>query len=266
LFFVLSKTLGLLLLPSTLLILPGALGLVFLFTRYRAVGRKLLAGSVTALIVCGFLPLGNLLLVPLETRFPAWQPSGRDPDGIVVLGGAINPTISALHGTAVFNADVDRILSAAMLARRYPKSRIVYSGGSGELLSDAREADFVAPIFESLGVGADRLVFERNSRNTWENALFAKAVAMPKADERWLLVTSAFHMPRAMGAFRAADFRVEPYPVDWKTRGWPSLLRISTSFSGGLSALDFSTREWIGLVAYRITGKTDALFPGPGSS
>jgi uncharacterized SAM-binding protein YcdF (DUF218 family) len=263
LFFVLSKTLGLLLLPSNLLILPGALGLVLLFTRYVAAGRKLVAGSVAALIVCGFLPLGNLLLVPLETRFPAWQASGRDPDGIVVLGGAINPTISALHGTAAFNAGVDRILSAAMLARRYPKSRIIYSGGSGELLSDAREADFAAPIFESLGVGADRLSFERNSRNTWENAVFSKAIAMPKADERWLLVTSAFHMPRAMGAFGAAGFRVEPYPVDWKTRGWSDLLHISTSFSGGLSGLDFGTREWIGLLAYRITGKTDAWFPGP---
>jgi uncharacterized SAM-binding protein YcdF (DUF218 family) len=204
------------------------------------------------------------MLYPLEQRFPPWDAARGAPDGIVVLGASIDADLSAAHGTAVVRRAADRIIAAAALAQRYPNARIVFSGGSANLMSnDAREADYAGAIFESLGVAKTRLIMERRSRNTLENAEFSKALATPKAGERWLLVTSAFHMPRSIGLFRKAGFVVEPYPVDWRVGERGDLFTFSNIAVDGLGRTDVAVREWMGLVAYRATGKIDELLPGP---
>jgi uncharacterized SAM-binding protein YcdF (DUF218 family) len=265
LFFVLSKTLGVMLLPTNFMIGIGIVGLLLLLTRFASLGRKLLIASIALLAICGFSPLGNLLLYPLEQRFPPWDASRGAPDGIVVLGGSIDPDLSLARGTAVFTGAVDRIVATAALAHRYPRARILFSGGNANLVSDdaAKEADTALAIFEGLGIAKDRLLMERQSRNTLENAEFSKAMAAPKSGERWLLLTSAYHMPRSVGAFRNAGFAVEPYPADWRTGGRESLLRFSIYAIDGLGRVEIAVREWIGLFAYRITGKTSTFLPGP---
>ena len=263
-FFVLSKTIGIALLPGNFLIGIGLLGLILLATRWARLGRTLLIASVVLVAICGLSPLGNLLLYPLEARFPRWDPAHGAPDGIVVLGGAIDADLSASHGTAVYTRAADRVIEAAALARQYPKARIIYSGGSANLIdADAREADYAAAIFERLGVARDRLTMERRSRNTRENAEFSKLLAAPKSGERWLLLTSAFHMPRSVGIFRKAGFAVEPYPVDWRTGGPGDLWTFSPFALDGLQRTEIAVREYLGLVAYRISGSTSELFPGP---
>ena len=262
-FFVLSKTIGIALLPANFLIGIGLLGAILLATRLASFGRKLLIASVVLLAVCGFSPLGDLLLHPLESRFPPWDPARGAPDGIVVLGGAIDADLSADHGTLVFTRAADRVVEAAALARQYPKARIIFSGGSANLTDGPREADYAAAIFERLGVAKDRLIMERRSRNTMENAEFSKELAAPKSGERWLLVTSAFHMPRSIGIFRRVGFPVEPYPVDWRTGRSVDLLEFSPFVLDGLERTEIAVREYLGLVAYRISGRTSELFPGP---
>jgi uncharacterized SAM-binding protein YcdF (DUF218 family) len=153
----------------------------------------------------------------------------------------------------------------AELARRYPTARIVCSGGNGSLVSDdsAKEADYGLAMLEDLGVAKERMTAERLSRNTVENAEFVKIVAKPKPGERWLLVTSAYHMPRSIGLFRKAGFEVEAYPVDRRTDR-SEVFRLSSVSTRGLDRTDVAMREWIGLVAYRLTGKIDDFLPGPG--
>jgi uncharacterized SAM-binding protein YcdF (DUF218 family) len=264
LFFVLSKTLGFMLLPTNLLIGIGLLGAILTVTRFASLGRKLVIAAVLLLVICGLSPLGNLLLYPLESRFPPWDASRGTPDGIVVLGASIEADLSAAHGTAVVRSAPDRIIAGAALAHRYPNARIVFSGGSANLISnDAREADFAGAIFESLGVAKSRLIMERRSRNTLENAEFSKALVAPKHGERWLLVTSAFHMPRSVGLFRKAGFAVEPYPVDWRVGGPDDLFSFTNIAVDGLGRTDIAVREWMGLIAYRATGKIDELLPAP---
>jgi len=264
LFFVLSKTLGFLILPTNLLIGVGVVGAVLMFTRLASLGRKLVIASVLLLVICGLSPLGNWLLYPLEQRFPPWDPSRGAPDGIIVLGGSIDADLSAAYGTPVVRGAPDRIISAAALARRYPNARIVFTGGSANLVSnDAREADYAGAIFESLGIDKSRLVMERASRNTQENAQFSKALVAPREGERWLLVTSAFHMPRSVGLFRKAGFAVEPFPVDWRVSRGGDANSFTSVAVDGLARTDVAVREWIGLIAYRATGKIDHLFPGP---
>jgi uncharacterized SAM-binding protein YcdF (DUF218 family) len=170
-----------------------------------------------------------------------------------------------MHNTPVIRSAADRIVAAATIARRYPKARIVFSGGSADLIAnDAREADYAGQIFEGLGIAKDRLIMERRSRNTYENAVFSKAIASPKQGERWLLVTSAYHMPRSIGLFRKAGFAVEPYPVDWRVGNEAAdILSFSNIAVDGLGRTDIAVREWMGLVAYRLAGRTSEFFPGP---
>jgi len=263
LFFVLSKTLGYLLLPTNFLIAIGFVGAVLMATRFASFGRKLVIAAVLLLVICGLSPLGKALLYPLEARFPPWDAARGAPDGIIVLGASIEADLSVAHNTPVVRSAPDRIIVAAALARRYPNARVVFSGGSANLISnDAREADFAGAIFESLGVDKSRLIMERASRNTHENAEFSKALVKPKEGERWVLVTSAFHMPRSVGLFRKAGFAVEPYPVDWRV-GDLDLTAFSNVAVEGLGRTDLAVREWIGLIAYRLTGKIDELLPGP---
>jgi len=264
LFFVISKTLGIMLLPTNFMIGLGLIGLILLMTRWRRLGRRLMIVSVVLLAICAWSPLGKLLLYPLETRFPDWDARRGAPDGMIVLGGPIDADLSMTHGTAVISVAGDRIITAALLAHRYPNARLLYTGGSANLLSnDAREADFAADLFEGLGIARSRLLMERGSRNTLENAEFSRAVVNPKPGERWLMVTSAFHMPRAIGLFRKAGFAVEAYPADWKLGRGADLFTFSNIAGDGLARTDAAVREWMGLFAYWAAGKTDALLPGP---
>jgi uncharacterized SAM-binding protein YcdF (DUF218 family) len=263
-FFVLSKTLGVAMIPTNFLVGLGLLGALLMLTRLAALGRKVLVFAILVLAICAFSPLGNILLYPLESRFPAWDARGGAPDGIVILGGPIDSDLSVARDTPVIRSAADRIVAGAALARRYPNARVIFSGGSPNLISnDAREADYAAMIFDSLGIDRSRLIMERRSRNTLENAEFSKALANPKPGERWLLVTSAYHMPRSVGLFRKAGFPVEPYPVDWRIATRLDLLSFTTLATDGLIRTDLATREWIGLTAYRLNGKIDDLLPGP---
>jgi uncharacterized SAM-binding protein YcdF (DUF218 family) len=259
----LSKTVGLFAVPSNLIIALGVVGLLLLRTRWVRTGRRLIAAALLLIVLLGILPVGTALTLALEQRFPRWQDTGIPPHGIIVLGGAISPGTSAARGAIVIGEAAERVTEVAALARRYPEARIVFSGGNANLVLDGPpEAVFAARLFESFGIAPTRVLLESRSRNTAENARFAKTMLDPKPGERWLLVTSATHMPRAIGCFRAADFPVEAYPVDWHTKGVGDLLLLSPPLAG-LAATDMAVKEWVGLVVYWLTGRSSALFPGP---
>jgi uncharacterized SAM-binding protein YcdF (DUF218 family) len=263
-FFVLSKVLGFFAIPSNLVVSIGILGLLLLPTRFTRAGRRLALLSFAVLAILGLSPIGNALILPLEDRFPAWNDGHGAPDGIIVLGGVISPDVSSARNEVALNESAERLTAVAELARRYPDARILFSGGSAALIfEEGTEAQFVVRIFESFGIARERIMLEDRSRNTVENAVFSKAMVQPKAGERWLLVTSAYHLPRAIGAFRKAGFAVEPYPVDWRTRGMEDAWRPFPTIGDGLRRTDTAVREWIGLAAYWLTGRSSELFPGP---
>jgi uncharacterized SAM-binding protein YcdF (DUF218 family) len=262
-FFTLSKSVAFFLLPSNLLITAGLVGVALLLTRFRRAALRLVIISFVSLAALGFSPLGSILGHVLESRFPAWDPSRGAPDGIIVLGGGINSTLSADYDEPMLTSDGGRIAAVARLARAYPNARIVYANGDPSLFATGfPDARYFLRLTDSFGVSRDRVTIEPRSRNTFENAVFSKEMVKPKPGERWLLVTSAQHMPRSMGCFRQAGFLVEAYPVAWKTRARFYATPFSM-LSEGLYNLDLTTREWIGLIAYWLTGKTDALLPSP---
>jgi uncharacterized SAM-binding protein YcdF (DUF218 family) len=263
-FFALAKILGFFALPSNIFISLGFMGIILMATRFARGGRRLAVTALVLIALFGLSPLGNALILPLEERFPPWDASRGAPDGIISLGGAFDTVVSLARGEIALNEAAERMTVMAELARRYPAARIVFSGGSGRLFYEgATEAALAARMFESFGIDKARIVLEEKSRDTDENARFTKEVVQPKPGERWLLVTSAHHMPRSIGVFRAAGFPVEAHPVDFRTRGAVDLMRGFASLGDGLRRTDTAMREWVGLVIYRATGRTAELFPRP---
>ena len=263
-FFILSKIFGFVATPSNFAALLCLAGVILLVTDWRVLASKLIVGGVVLLLLFGFSPLGNLLLLSLSERFPPWHDGGRVPDGIIILGGAINPELSAARGTPEINSAAERMTAAVELARRFPSARIVLSGGNNSLINPVSTEAMAGALFlENLGVAHDRILLEDKARTTAENAVFTRDLLKPKPGEYWLLVTSAMHMPRAVGAFRAAGFEVDPYPVDWRTRGWRDASMPFDTLSGGLSRTDTAVHEWVGLIGYRLSGRSSELLPGP---
>ncbi len=268
-FFYLAKALWFLLQPSTLIALLIGYGSILIWTGWARWGRRFVTAGAILLLVAGLSPLGNALILPLEDRFPrADLDTPPPPTGFILLGGAEDRLVGTARHAPTLNEAGERIVEAAILARRFPEAKIAFTGGdAGILYKSDSEAAGAAELLTALGLPRERLILEASARDTYENAMFLKE-ELGKAGQlgpgkRWVLITSAYHMPRAMGSFRAAGFQVEPWPVDYRTRGSADLTRPFDKVSEGLRRVDVASREWVGLVAYWFSGRSDALFPGP---
>ncbi len=262
-FFLVSKLLWIFVAPVNLALFGALVGVVAA-PRFPRLGRALAVACVAALLLVGVAPLGALLLRPLEARFPPPPADLPAPYAIVTLGGAIDDEMSLAHGQVDLVDGASRLTETAILARRYPMARIVYTGGSASLTStQSDEAEQAKRLLVDLGVDPVRIAIETKSRNTDENARFTAAMERPRPDQAWLLVTSAYHMPRAMGLFRKAGFAVRAFPVDYRTFGDARDLKPSHDPVASFKAFELAVHEWVGLIAYRAAGKIDAWFPGP---
>jgi uncharacterized SAM-binding protein YcdF (DUF218 family) len=240
--------------PSTLLVVLVVLALAATWLRWTAVAATLLTGFLLAVAAVVLLPVAEWLGAPLETRVAA-PPLPERADGIVVLGGAVDWRVTRERGRLSLNDAGERVAAAAALAQRYPDAPIVVTGSFG----DAFTADFTArPTDASLFFGphfAGREIrYLGAARSTYEDALLALEAAAPRPGETWLLVTSAWHLPRAHGTFRALGWTLHPVPVDFRTTGE---LRIAPSWdvAATLADLDRLVREWGAIAVYRREGR-----------
>jgi len=266
LFFISSKLGWALLSPDSLLVVLAVGAWLALILGWTKLARQLLATLALLLVLIGTLPLGEWLTAPLETRFPTNVALPADVDGIVVLGGAIAPELSQTWGQIEIGGAAERLLSFQHLATVFPEAQLLFTGGSGSLVQqEFKEADSARLLLDQLGLGDRDILFEAAARNTLENARNAKALAQPQADENWILITSASHMPRAVGAFCQQGWQVTPYPVDHSTRPG-QMWRLRFAPARNLSQLRSALREWAGLLAYYFSGHSSALFPGPESN
>jgi uncharacterized SAM-binding protein YcdF (DUF218 family) len=234
-----SKAFWLIAAPTSALVLISAIAALWAALCSSKCAAWLAAAAACGLVIGAFTPIGAALLFPLEHRFVAFSTpdSQAPPDGIIVLGGSNYAGIDAVPA----------------LSQDYPEARIIFSGFSATALDR----------FARLGGDPARVYVESRPRTTSEDALYSAALLKPKPGERWLLVTLASHMPRAIGCFRAAGFEVEPYPVGFRTGGPSHLFALDVTGSLAFFLLDVAAKEWIGLIAYGLMGKTDALFPAP---
>lgn len=265
-FYYLSKIGHFFILPSNFLMALVLLGLLTaLVLKRRRFGGLLAWSGLLGLLVCGFSPAANWLILPLEERYPRPADLGG-VDGIIVLGGAVDTVVTGGRGDTALTLSAERITITARLARRLPEAKVIHTGGQGLIIPDqATEAEGAARLFEDFGISADRVLLEDVSRNTWENAVLTRDLIQPQPGQKWLLVTSAYHMPRAMGVFANAGWTgLTAYPVDYRTSGAGDRKLWFDGASKGLRRFDVAFREWLGLLVYRLSGRTQALFPGPG--
>ena len=217
--FYLSKIFWFLIQPLNLAIFLLAFSLLVAWFGWRKLGGFTALLSFLILALSAWTSLGALMLNPLEERFQR-PPAPGKVAGIIVLGGGFEGAINLARGGYDINSGGDRFIEAAVLARRYPEAKIVVSGGIGTLVLEGEgDADTAPKLFEALGIPAEppdpRNRVAQHLRECREHQEAGHA----RPDETWLLVTSAFHMPRSMGLFRKAAFPVQPWPVDYRTSG-----------------------------------------------
>lgn len=260
-FFAFSKILWALVQPLNLLCFLMALALLVRL-RWKTVGERLLIAATTLLLILGLFPAGPLLLTWLERQSPAIE-TPTDLDGIIVLGGALNAYQTQKTGRISANEDIGRMFCALDAMAKNPQAQVILTGGSGDLLDqDAKEGDAARLFMALYNANSDKVIYEERSRNTYENAIFSKSVANPQTDEKWLLVTSAYHMPRSLSIFQKADWQVVAFPCAHRTDGeYRSAFKRMPSVSDNFSALNIVTKEMIGSMAYYITGKSASFWP-----
>lgn len=256
LFFIASKLVGALLRPDTWIIFAMAVVVLALLLNRRRLG--LYVGSITLnlLVALAILPIGDMLLQPIERTYPL-EPELEQVFGIIVLGGGDDASASAFWGQMQLNEGGERYTAALELAKRFPEARLLFTGGSGALRdlagAETSEADRAGQFFRDQGVTPERLLLEGQSRNTAENARLSLALAAPKPGETWLLVTSAFHMPRAMRSFETAGWTgLVPWPVDYRTAAFEDGL--GWNLMRNMHVMNTAIREQAWQIACRLSG------------
>lgn len=246
-----------LLVPSNLFFLLAFVALAALFLGRIRLAKGCLAGSVAGFFLFGYSSASELMMIPLDTRFPPLDlATAPPPDGIIVPGGMILEKHAATRGTLVeFSGDgAEAVPTVAILARRYPQARIITSGGD--------EAEGARRILIASGIDPARIQSDPSSGSTTQRVQNVLRLIGEDRTGTWWLVTSAHRMPRTIGTFRKAGLDPVPCPVDYR---WipPTLITWFYGLREGLALTDAAAHEWVGLVFYRVTGKTDTLFPGP---
>ena len=242
--------------PDNILFLILLAGSILLYTRHKTLGSWFVALVAGLLLSINIFPIGNLIINPLEERFPQ-RPLPEEIDGIIVLAGAGDGRVSMGRGQPAVGASAERLFAFIYLARKYPKAKLVFTGGGSHKHSDAAHM-----MFQQSTLDVKRVIFESQSRNTYESAAYSFSLIKPKKREKWVLITSAFHIPRAVGVFRKSGWEMIPYPVDYQTAG-PQDYRVSYEGFLNVPKVRIGLHEWLGLFAYRVAGKTNQLFPTP---
>jgi uncharacterized SAM-binding protein YcdF (DUF218 family) len=261
LFFWISKLAWLVIAPDSLLLLLLLCVCILLWRKRYRLARWLLGSIVSVLLIVGLFPVSQWVFYPLETRFTANPLLPESVTGIIVLGGGEDALRSEFWNQVEVNEGAERLLSFLALAKQYPQAKLVFTGGSGSLMDrEFKGASVAEMLLQEHGLDLSRLVLEHQSRNTYENAMCSRALVNPGPEETWVLITTAWHMPRSVGIFRKVGWPVVPYPVDHWTDP-DRLLEIGWDPIGNLRDLKFAIKEWVGLLSYYISGKTSALFP-----
>ena len=235
--------------PGIFVVLAVLLGLWMLRRRNKSGAWCII--TLAGLIYClSIAPVANTLLRSLEKD---WQiPVKVNGDVIVVLGGGVYSGVADISGWSFpASATLSRAITAFRL-HRLTGLPIIISGGKVYPRS-AAEALVAKRILLDLGMAAPQIIVEDHSRDTRENARFSSEILHQGNWRQPILVTSAYHMTRALSAFRKAGIKVTPYPADFLvppkvTYGWPAFL--PSSFALVKSAL--AIREYLGILFYKL--------------
>ena len=253
-FLIASKVFWTFLKPETWFLVLILAALWAVLRNRRGLAGGLLAVTALAYLGLGIVPLGDLLLRPIERQFPV-RPEVSAPAAILVLGGGEESIRAFETGLPAIGEAGDRFLSAIELAHRFPSAKLIFTGGTGWFVEGRMSgAEVARRIFTGAGIAPDRLILEGKSRNTQQNAEMTLPLVRDLGPGPVILVTSAFHMPRAAGVFCAAGWtNLVAWPDDVRAVGFGE--RWGWGVAVNLQELNIAVKEWIGTAVYRLTGK-----------
>ena len=258
--FYLSKILWLILNPYNLFIFVNFIIIFLYIFRFKIISITLFIINFVFLLVISIFPIGNFLIHKLEKEYHFATLAPDNLDGILVLGGATSPSLFKEFNQVSVNGSAERLIESVKIIRESENSKIVFSGGSGVLnRPDLGHADSAKFFYETVGMDTQRIIFENTSRNTYENILFSKDIVNPTKNENWLLITSAFHMKRAILVGKRHEWNFIPYAVDFKTS---KKIKFKPSFNllYNLTSFQKASHEWLGLLSYYFMNRTERIF------
>ena len=258
--FYLSKIIWVVLNPFNIFILFTIITIISYLISFRKISIAIFLTNSLYLILISFFPIGNYLIYKLEKDYHSNLNTPDSLDGILILGGATNPLMYKEFNQISVNGSAERLIESVSIIKRFKNSKVIYSGGSGVIdRSDLGHAQVAKSFYKKIGLDESRIIYEDNSRNTYENILFAKKIVKPKTNENWLLITSAAHMKRAMLIASKNNWEFIPYAVDFKTfkkfRFLPNLNLLSN-----INSFQYGSHEWLGLISYYLMNRTNKIF------
>ena len=258
--FYLSKILWLLINPFNILIFLFLIIILFFYLKKNKFAYFLFIIFLAYLISFGILPTGKLLLHSLEKNYHTNFLFPEKVDGILILSGSTNPFLTNQFNQISLNGSAERLTESIKLIKKYSNAKIIFSGGSGSIkYPELKHAKVANDFFIQMGLSTNNIIFEDRSRNTHENIIFSRKIVNPKINEKWIIVTSAFHMNRSIFIGEKNNWKFIPYAVDFKTmkkfRFVPNLYLLSN-----INSFQQGSHEWLGLISYYLMNRTDKIF------
>ena len=256
--FYLSKIFWLIFNPYSFIIITIIIGLIAYLFKLDKIYKSLFGLVFSVLILISILPIGKYLIHILEEQYYDYKIPEKI-DGIIILGGATDAYLYNDFNQVIVNDSAERLIGSVEIIKNYPDAKIIFSGGSGSLyFPNLDHSIVVKQFYESVGINTSKIIFETKSRNTYENIIYSKEIAMPKKNEQWLLITSAFHIKRSKLTAEKINWRLTPYPVDFRVSK-NFTFNLSTDFISNLFFFQTAAHEWLGLTYYYITGRTKSI-------
>ena len=253
--YLFSKLIWVVLNPLNLLLIILIIGFFFKTINMKIISKAFYTLFLIFFVIAGIFPTGSLILSNLEKNYPALTTLPSYVDGILILGGPSSPGLTREHEQVSFNEAGERLTESVKLIKNYQSSKIIFSGGFGEL-----PHTYVAKkFFSEMGIDISYIIFESKSRNTFENILFSKKIINPKESENWLLVTSSFHMSRAINVAEKLNWKFIPYPVDFRTSKKFISFKPRFALLDNFNSFNLASHEVVGLLSYYLLGRSSKI-------
>ena len=258
--FFLSKILWIFFNPINIILFIFFLGFLLRRMKFFKASNTIFVLSFFLFFISGITSTGSYLTFLLEKKYHNKLDFPQNIDGIIILGGATNPYLSKEYNQIIVNGSAERLIESSFLIKKYPNAKIYFAGGSGSLdFSKLSHSTVAKKFYENYNIDTEKFIFDYKSRNTYENILYAKEKFNPKKNENWIVITSAFHLNRAISIGEKLDWKLLPYGTDYrvpKKFKW----KISLDFIDNLSNFKFASHEWTGLIAYYMMGRSSKIY------
>jgi uncharacterized SAM-binding protein YcdF (DUF218 family) len=253
--FILLKTINFFIFPLNILLLVAFVIIFFFFFNKKKIIKFFSLSFIFLFIFFGIYSLPYFLLNKLEDYIKATKISYSQLTGVIVLGGGVGQgLVPKERNEASLHEAAERLTKAIEIYKKNSKVIILFSGFSGSLKPEGwSESDTARKFFIDQGVREENLIFENQSRNTFENVKYSKKILEDKKGN-WGLITSASHMARSFMVFKKNGIIVEPISVDYKT-GTSKIFWLTFDFYKAVRLWNILLHEITGIIYYKLTDK-----------